>query len=398
MDGQGLRATGAIARLASLPIILAMAMTLATPAQAQYGYSYQPYYNQDAGRAITGSIKGAFSSISRSIHYFFGSSLADRGHGLGRTLGGAGGIAVGSFGGAAIASAVIKGAGLATMGPIAPILVGTAITAGGAFIGAKAMSHGGAWMDRALGPDMTWTLVGATAGAVAGFALLPSLGPFAGPAGRVVGAALGGVVGGLLGKIFAPGLQHYATTKMIYTATGALLGGAGMGIPGALIGAVGGYTLGSIFDNNFFATPGSTLKGDWNANVADYRTPYYTGRNVVNTASWAGRNVLGAAEYGIRYQRTPQEVYAPSTTGTIGTGNPYVVKTSSSSGAAAAAPAAPVSERVDAESEANDELAQLKRNYNKAVQNFQERQTVENKLAVDKANRLYIQKRGEARQ
>ncbi len=398
MNRQGLQASGTLARLASLPVIFALAMTLATPASAQYGYSYQPYYNVDAGRAITGSIKGAFSSISRSVQYFFGSSLADRGHGLGRTLGGAGGIAVGSFGGAAIASAVIKGAGLASMGPIAPILVGTAITAGGAFIGAKVLSHGGAWMDRALGPDMTWTLVGATAGAVAGFALLPSLGPFAGPAGRVVGAALGGVVGGLLGKIFAPGLQHYATTKMIYTATGALLGGAGMGIPGALIGAVGGYTLGSIFDNNFFATPGSTLKGDWNYNVADYQTPYYTGRNVVNTAAWAGRDVLGAAQYGIRNQHTPQEVYAPSTTGTIGAGNPYVVKTSSASGAAAAAPAAPVSERADAENEGSAGLAQARRNYDQAVLNFQGSPTLENKQVVDKTSALYIKARNQARQ
>ncbi|MBI4862054.1 MAG: hypothetical protein HY815_17630, partial [Candidatus Riflebacteria bacterium] len=159
---------------------------------------------------------------------------------LGRTLGGAAGIAAGSFGGALIASSVIKAAGVAALGPVAPILVGAAITAGGAFIGAKAFSLVGQGMDRTMGPGMTWTLMGGIAGSIAGFSLLPALGPFAGPMGRVIGAALGGFLGGMIGKVASPVLDRYATPPMIYGATGAILGGVGFGPLGAVAGAAGG--------------------------------------------------------------------------------------------------------------------------------------------------------------
>lgn len=279
MEALGMRIQAACARVLSYLGVAILCLALVGPANAQYynqGYynqGYGGYYQQGYGYQPSG---GGFRGVTSRVGNWLDRTLGGGdGEGLGRTLGGAAGIAAGSFGGAALASAVIKSAGVAAMGPIAPILVGTAITAGGAFLGAKLLSHGGSWMDSALGPDMTWTLVGGIAGSVAGFALLPALGPFAGPAGRVIGAALGGVAGGVLGKIFAPHLQRFATTKTIYGATGALLGGAGFGIPGALMGAVGGYALGSIFNKNFFAEPGSSLTGDLRRNAVDLQTPYY---------------------------------------------------------------------------------------------------------------------------
>jgi hypothetical protein len=284
--------------------VVILCLALVAPAHAQYynqGYN-QGYYQQGGGYyqqgyGYTPSSGGGFRGFTSRIGNWLDRTLGGGdGEGLGRTLGGAAGIAAGSFGGAALASAVIKSAGVAAMGPIAPILVGTAITAGGAFLGAKLLSHGGSWMDSALGPDMTWTLVGGIAGSVAGFALLPALGPFAGPAGRVIGAALGGVAGGVLGKIFAPHLQRFATTKTIYGATGALLGGVGFGIPGALMGAVGGYALGSIFNKNFFSEPGSSLTGDLRRNAVDLQTPYYGLRGATaDIGNWVrgGTNSIG---------------------------------------------------------------------------------------------------------
>lgn len=322
-----MNALGAIRGLVGKTLAVAgvalMCLAVATPASAQYynqGYynqGYGGYYNQGYGyQPSGGGFRGVTSSIGNWLNRTFGDG---DGEGLGRTLGGAAGIAAGSFGGAALASAVIKSAGVASMGPIAPILVGTAITAGGAFVGAKLLSHGGEWMDHALGPDMTWTLVGGVAGSVAGFALLPALGPFAGPAGRVIGAALGGVAGGLLGKMFAPHLQRFATTKTIYGATGALLGGAGFGIPGALMGAVGGYALGSIFNKNFFSEPGSSLTGDVRRNMVDYQTPYYGLRNagasiqnwVRGSTSNVGNRIRNSNDYYYDYTNGYPAGYSP---------------------------------------------------------------------------------------
>ena len=328
---------GFMSRGLTVVAVTLMCLAVATPASAQYynqGYNYnQPgyggYYQQGYGyQPAQSGFKGVTSSISNFLNSTFGDG---DGEGIGRTLGGAAGIAAGSFGGAALASAVIKSAGVAAMGPIAPILVGTAITAGGAFLGAKLLSHGGEWMDNALGPDMTWTLVGGIAGSVAGFALLPALGPFAGPAGRVIGAALGGVAGGVLGKIFAPTLQRFATTKTVYGATGALLGGAGFGIPGALIGAVGGYALGSIFNKNFFAEPGSSVTGDLTRNAVNLQTPYNSLQNAGSSISnWVrgGTGNLGGQlrsnnDYAYDYTRgnpagySPY-AYAPGNTATAG--------------------------------------------------------------------------------
>ncbi|MBI4868287.1 MAG: hypothetical protein HY816_15180 [Candidatus Wallbacteria bacterium] len=181
---------------------------------------------------------------------------------LGRTLGGVAGVAAGSFGGAALAAAVIKGAGLASMGPIVPIIVGTAITAGGAFLGSKILSSLGQEGDRMLGPGTTWALVGATAGAVLGYALIPALGPFAGPAGRIVAAGVAGLAGGILAKLFAPTLDRYATPRNIYAGAGAVIGAVGFGPIGAVAGAAGGYALGAIFGDNFFADKRSS-PGDY---------------------------------------------------------------------------------------------------------------------------------------
>jgi hypothetical protein len=177
---------------------------------------------------------------------------------LGRTLGGAAGIAAGSFGGAALAAAVIKGAGLASMGPIVPIIVGTAITAGGAFLGAKLLSSLGQSGDRMLGPGTTWTLVGAIAGSILGYALIPAMGPFAGPAGRIIAAGVAGLAGGILAKLFAPQLDKLATPRNIYAGAGAVIGAVGFGPIGAVAGAAGGYALGAIFGDVFFADKSSS--------------------------------------------------------------------------------------------------------------------------------------------
>lgn len=248
------------------------------PAQYQQGYQQQyqypqyyqqGYYQQQQYPGPTAKLDSAGESR------------------LGRTLGGAAGIAAGSFGGAMLASAVIKAAGIAALGPVAPILVGTAITAGGAFIGAKGLSALGQAGDRLLGPGTAWTLVGGIGGAIAGFTLLPALGPLAGPAGRVIGAALGGIIGGTVAKLLAPKLDKVGTPAGIYGATGALLGGVGFGPIGALAGAAGGYALGSIFDKNFFADRNGSLRsnyedardhvydlrdkvGDWKDTVSDW--------------------------------------------------------------------------------------------------------------------------------
>ncbi len=223
----------------------------------------QPRYNRyDPGNSIDRLIPGADYPQKRTPYDGAGNAR------LGRTLGGAAGIAAGSFGGAALAAAVIKGAGLATMGPVVPILVGSAITAGGAFLGAKLHSSLGQSGDRALGPGTTWTLVGAIAGSMLGYAFIPALGPFAGTAGRIIAAGVAGLAGGILAKLFAPQLDKIATPRNIYAGTGAVIGAVGFGPVGAIAGAAGGYALGAIFGDNFFADKRSSPSG-YMRNVQD---------------------------------------------------------------------------------------------------------------------------------
>jgi len=170
-----------------------------------------------------------------------------------RTLGGAAGTAAGALGGAALASAVIAGAGIASWGPLAVLLVGSAITVGGGFLGAKIGSFGGLSLDRALGYEGIWTMYGAAFGAIAAIALIPALGPLAGAGGLVVKGLIGGLAGGVLGRLFADELESVASPRNIYAGVGGLLGGLGFGIPGAIAGAVGGYAMGAIFGDHFFA-------------------------------------------------------------------------------------------------------------------------------------------------
>lgn len=376
--GRSESGSGWSSRAVALVAVALICLGFSTPAQAQYnygsgygtynqGYYNQGYTNQGYNQGYSGGYQNYYQQKPSWFDSWFGSRNTGS-EGLGRTLGGAAGLAAGSFGGAAIASAVIKSAGIAAMGPIAPILIGTAITAGAGFVGSKLGSQGGSWMDRAMGPDMTWTLVGATAGAVAGFALLPALGPFAGPAGRVVGAALGGLAGGLLGKIFAPTAQRFATPKTIYGATGAVIGAAGFGIPGAIAGAVGGYVLGSIFDKNFFATPGYTAGQDIRANIVDYRQPLYQGQAAANsirnwfsnTTNYVG-NRLNSNNNGYYSAWAPNSTY-----GYIGAGNPYV----SGGGYSYGSGYYPASPSTTGAPAAPTGLAELKRAYQEAETNF----------------------------
>lgn len=172
---------------------------------------------------------------------------------MGRTLGGAAGLAAGSMGGAALASSVISAGGLAALGPLGPLLVGTAIVAASAWGGSKAMSYLGYELDQAMGPKAVWTMLGATLGAVAALALIPAAGPFVGPLGLVVKGLVGGVAGGALAGLFSKQLEAVATPRTLYAAAGGAIGAVAGGIPGAIAGVAGGYTVGAVMDENFFA-------------------------------------------------------------------------------------------------------------------------------------------------
>lgn len=177
----------------------------------------------------------------------------------GRTVGGSLGMAAGLVGGAAIAHAVIGAAGIAAWGPLAVFLIGSAITVGGAFAGAKLFSHFGGKFTQALGRDNMWMMIGAAIGAVAAIALIPVAGPFVGAAGLIAKGMIGGIAGGVLGKLFAPQLETIATPRNLMLGVGAVVGGLGGGIPGAIAGAVGGYALGAIMDDHFFSQPGDSV-------------------------------------------------------------------------------------------------------------------------------------------
>lgn len=178
----------------------------------------------------------------------------------GRTVGGSLGMAAGMVGGAALASAVIGAAGIAAWGPVAVTLIGSAITVGGAFAGAKLFSNLGGKFTEALGRDNMWMMIGTVIGAVAAIALITSTaGIFAGAGGLIIKGLMGGIAGGVLGKLFAPQLEALATPRNLMLGVGAVVGGIGGGIPGAIAGAVGGYALGAIMDDHFFSQPGDRL-------------------------------------------------------------------------------------------------------------------------------------------
>lgn len=178
----------------------------------------------------------------------------------GRSIGGTLGLAGGMVGGAALAHAVIGAAGIAAWGPLATFLIGSAITVGGAFLGAKLFSNMGGKFTQALGRDNMWMMIGAVIGTVAAIALIPAAGPFAGAAGLIAKGMIGGIAGGVLAKIFAPQLETLATPRNMMLGVGALVGGLGGGIPGAIAGAAGGYVLGAVLDDHFFSQPGDSIR------------------------------------------------------------------------------------------------------------------------------------------
>lgn len=230
----------------------------------------------------------------------FGAPPPAQAENLHRTVGGMAGLAAGSIGGAALASVVLGAAGVAAWGPLATAVIGASITAAGGFLGAKLFSAGGLALDRTLGPDATWMMVGAMAGTFAAIALLPATGVFAGAAGLVAKGVIGGVVGGTLGKLLAPTLESVATPRNLYGVMGGLVGGLGFGIPGAVAGAVGGYALGGIFGDHFFAdedrggysghrpwdhSPRSSLGEkiqEWKATLSDW----FSGRDQPDRSGW----------------------------------------------------------------------------------------------------------------
>lgn len=183
-----------------------------------------------------------------------------RGGESGRSIGGSVGLAAGFLGGAALAAAVTSAGAVAAMGPLAVMVIGASITVGGGFLGAKLFSHGGQWLTEKLGKQNMWMMIGATAGTIAAIALIPALGPFAGAGGLVVKGLVGGLAGGIIGRLFANQLEALATPRMLMTGVGAVVGGLFGNVPGAIAGAAGGYALGAIFDDHFFAKPGDSFR------------------------------------------------------------------------------------------------------------------------------------------
>lgn len=180
-----------------------------------------------------------------------------------RTMAGAAGVAAGGFAGTALASAVVGAGGLASMPAVASVLVTTGIVAGCAWVGGKVASRLGLALDDTLGPDMTWTIIGASLGGLAALALLPALGPAFGAFGPVLKVMLGGAVGGVLAKFFAPQLESIATPTVLYGAAGGVVGGLAGGIPGALVGVAGGAALGKVMDKGFFADEETSNRDLW---------------------------------------------------------------------------------------------------------------------------------------
>ncbi len=212
-------------------------------------------------------VGGAFAQGYQGYYYqddYWGkdyrSHYRDPQVGIGRTLGGAVGLAAGGFAGAALASAVIGAAGIGSLGSLATILVGTSITMACGLVGSKLFSHVGQWADRTLGRRNLWTMMGATIGTILAVALLPATGPFAGVAGMIAKGFIGGIAGGILGRLFAPQLQAISNPRILYAAAGGLMGAlGGGGIVGAVAGVALGGIVGTIMDKNFFSDERVTM-------------------------------------------------------------------------------------------------------------------------------------------
>ena len=227
----------------ALAAVMMTVLVLPSPAMAGDRY-YGDYYG------------GSYGSSN------WGKGVEKGGGELGRSLGGAMGMAVGAIGGAALASAVVKAAGIAAMGPLATVLTISAITAGSLFLGSKVFSTLGQSLERSMGAKNLWTMIGAAGGAVAAIALLGTAGVFAGPAGLLFKALIGGVVGGSIARLLSGVLETVATPRILYAAVGGLIAAVGgMGFAGAIGGIAFGYVIGSIMDSVYFADRNRTLKG-----------------------------------------------------------------------------------------------------------------------------------------
>jgi hypothetical protein len=225
---------------------------------------------------------------------------------IARTLGGAAGLAAGSMAGAALSSAVIGAAGIASMPAVVPLLISTSIVGASAWGGAKLFSKLGLKVDEVAGSKATWTILAATIGTVAALALIPATGIFLGPTGLVIKALIGGVIGGSIGALFSDQLETVATPRNIYAAAGGAVGAVVGGIPGAIAGVAGGYGVGAMLDNAFFADEGE----DWDSNSRssrDYRgsdngrTRYVDRRNDIE--DWTNNRVDRFEE---RYRQRPE--------------------------------------------------------------------------------------------
>lgn len=229
----------------SVALMMVMMVVLCLPAPVAAGDQYyNDYYGGKSGSS-------------------YGTKGVETGGGeLGRSLGGATGMAIGAIGGSALAAAAVSAAGIATMGTLATTLTIATITAGSMFLGSKVFSTLGQSLERSMGAKNLWTMVGAALGAVACIALIGSAGVFAGPAGLLLKALIGGIAGGTLARLFSNQLEAIATPRILYAATGGLIAAVGgMGFVGALGGIAAGFVLGSIMDSVYFADRERSLKG-----------------------------------------------------------------------------------------------------------------------------------------
>lgn len=154
----------------------------------------------------------------------------------GRTEGGYAGGMLGAVGGAALGTAIIGAAGIAS-----PLIAGTLVVAsslGTGFVGARVGSRLGSKVDDEFDPKNVWMVVGGLTGALAGLAL----GPAGSIVGKVVGAGVGAVLGGVLGRWVANDADQDFNPRTV----GGLIGGLNGLMIGGPIGAVAGTTLGYV--------------------------------------------------------------------------------------------------------------------------------------------------------
>lgn len=239
--------TSWIGKLICLGVLVSLVGTLVPP--ELLAQSYSPY----GGNYGQGPLSGFRNTTT------YGTESA----GVGRSLGGAAGLAGGAFAGTALASSIIAAAGGATgaLVGLPGIIVTSCVVAALGLIGAKLGSRIGAWTDKVLGPDTQWMLFGASVGAMLGLMFLPAM-PFAGAMAPILKVMIGGFAGGILGKLFWPKLQASATPKIIFAGLGGLVGGLGFGIPGILAGSAAGFVMGGLFDRNLLSDPRRSTMND----------------------------------------------------------------------------------------------------------------------------------------